>query len=106
ARDGGALGHFGEATVTDSTFEHNEARGGNGNRGAGAGFYLPGIAAGGAIFTAPDNTSGDPAHLTLENVTLRHNRAVGGDSNTGDTFLGTAWGGGLYTSGQRFAGPP
>src|SRR6202011_1332770 len=44
--------------------------------------------------------------LTLDHVTLRHNRAVGGDRNTAGTILGSAWGGGLATNGAKFLAPP
>src|SRR6516225_11139083 len=59
-----------------------------------------GTAAGGAISIGAANTSGTPVSLVLSDVTLRHNRAIGGDGNTAGTFtaatfLGTAWGGGL-----------
>ena len=39
------------ATITDSLFEDNEARGGSGNRGDGASFQFVGTGTGGAIFT-------------------------------------------------------
>src|SRR5262249_5375240 len=38
-------------------------------------------------------------------VTLRHNRAVGGDGNMAGAFLGTALGGGLASYGVRTDGP-
>jgi hypothetical protein len=101
---GGALLNVGEATVTDSTFEHNEARGGSGNRGSGASPFV-GIGWGGAIKSGAGGFSGGPSRLTLDNVTLRHNRAVGGDSNTAGIFLGAAWGGGLAISGENSNDP-
>ena len=38
-------------------------------------------------------------------MTLRHNRAVGGDGNTAGTIVGTGQGGGLASSGARSFGP-
>src|SRR5262249_37074056 len=58
------------------------------------------------IATVGGNTSGSPVTLTLSNVTLRHNRAVGGTGNTAGTFLGTGQGGGLAGSGHNPFGPP
>src|SRR5262249_46865244 len=43
--------------------------------------------------------SGVPGLLTLRNVTLRHNRAVGGAGNTAGTLLGSGFGGGLVRHG-------
>jgi hypothetical protein len=103
---GGGLMNVGVATVTDSTFEDNEARGGSGNRGDGTSFQFVGTALGGAISTKAGNTSGTPVSLTIEHVTLRGNRALGGDGNTAGTFLGTAWGGGLESDDLLLAGPP
>ena len=65
-----------------------------------------GTAAGGAISIGAANTSGTPVSLVLSDVTLRHNRAIGGDGNTAGTFLGTAWGGGLESDDLLLAGPP
>jgi hypothetical protein len=98
---GGGLNNVGRATITDSLFEDNEARGGNGNRGDVASFQLVGVATGGAIATSAQNTSGEPASLTLSNVTLRHNRAIGGDGNTAGTFVNAGIGGGLGNSGSN-----
>src|SRR5262249_57414721 len=95
------LENHGLATVTDSLFADNEARGGSGNRGDGASFQFVGTAWGGGIATVGGNPSGSPVTLTLSNVTLRHNRAVGGAGNTAGTFLGTGQGGGLAASGHN-----
>jgi hypothetical protein len=108
---GGGLYNIGLATVTDSTFEDNEARGGSGNRGGGASFQNMGTAAGGAISIEATNTSSTRVSLVLSDVTLRHNRAIGGDGNTAGTFtaatfLGTAWGGGLECDDLGFGRPP
>jgi hypothetical protein len=83
------------ATVTDTLFDGNEARGGSGNMGDGTSFEFVGTAFGGAINTSAGNNSGGPVSLTLNNVALRNNRAVGGDRNRAGTFMGIAWGGGL-----------
>jgi hypothetical protein len=97
---GGALLNVGLVTVTDSVFEDNEARGGDGNRGDGTSFQSAGAAFGGAIGSDPDNGSGTSVSLTLSHVTLRHNRAVGGNGNLAGAFVGPAQGGGLATSDQ------
>lgn len=103
---GGGLMNVGVATITDSQFENNEARGGSGNRGNGADFQFVGSAAGGAINTTAASISGTPSVLTLRNVTLRHNRAIGGDGNMAGTVLGTGQGGGIAASGHNFARSP
>src|SRR5262249_47391511 len=58
-------------------------------------FQFAATAMGGAIFTFAGNTSGGPVSLTLSNVTLRRNQAVGGDDNTAGTFMNAGVGGGL-----------
>jgi hypothetical protein len=98
---GGGLNNVGRATITDTLFEDNEARGGSGNRGDGTSSLLVGVATGGAIATASQNTSGESASMTLSNVTLRHNRAIGGDGNTAGTFVNAGIGGGLGNSGSN-----
>src|SRR5262245_9687000 len=98
---GGGLNNSGVATVADSLFEDNEARGGGGNRGGGVSFQFVGTALGGAICTVAGNTSGAPASLSLVNVTLRGNRAVGGDGNAAGTFVGAGVGGGLASAGYN-----
>ena len=95
---GGGLFNVGDATITDSLFEANEARGGSGNRGGGVGFQLVGSAMGGGIATNPGNTSGEHGSLELHNVTLRGNRAIGGDGNAAGTFMGEGIGGGLASN--------
>jgi hypothetical protein len=99
---GGGLNNIGTATVSDCLFEDNEARGGNGNRGDGASFQFVGTATGGAIATSGRSTSGTRASLTLNNVTIRHNRAVGGDGNTAGTFVDAGSGGAI---GNHAANP-
>jgi hypothetical protein len=98
---GGGLNNAGVAAVADSLFEDNEARGGGGNRGDGVSFQFVGTALGGAICTVAGNSSGAPASLTLGNVTLRGNRAVGGDGNAAGTFVGAGIGGGLASAGYN-----
>src|SRR5262249_54539083 len=100
------LANFGVATIAYSTFEDNEARGGSGNSGDGTSVQGVGNAFGGAIFTGAANSSGSPASLILDHVTLRGNRAVGGDGNTAGTSLGTARGGGLETNGAGLGVTP
>lgn len=103
---GGGLGNLATATITDCVFEDNEARGGHGNKGSGSGFQFVGTALGGAIVTACKNTSGTPASLILDNVTIRNNRAIGGDGNTAGTFMNAGFGGGLANNGSNpFAAP-
>src|SRR5262249_38771492 len=98
---GGGLLNVGTASVTDCLFEDNEAHGGSGNRGDGANSQFVGTGMGGAIATSAQNTSGQPASLTLSNVTLRHNRAVGGEGNTAGTFVDAGIGGGLANDGSN-----
>jgi hypothetical protein len=97
---GGALINVGVATVTDTLFEDNEALGGSSNTGFGTSFQFVGMAFGGAIYTTAGNTGGDAVTLTLHNVTLRNNRALGGDGNTAGTFVGEGIGGGLASNGS------
>jgi hypothetical protein len=98
---GGGLSNVGVATVTDTVFEDNEARGGSGNTGDGTSFELVGTGTGGAISTGAGNTSDTPVTLILSNVTLRSNRAVGGDGNTAGTLVGEGIGGGLASNGAN-----
>jgi len=81
---GGALLNLGVATVTNSTFDHNLARGGDGNRSRG-GSVIVGRGAGGAI-----GNSGvfGAAFLTVSNSTFTNNQAVG--SSAGGLALGGA----------------
>jgi hypothetical protein len=103
---GAGLNNVGKATITDTLFEDNEARGGSGNRGHGASFQLVGVATGGAIATSAQNTSGEPVSLTLDDVTIRNNRAIGGEGNTQGDFAGTGIGGGIANYGSNpFAAP-
>jgi hypothetical protein len=89
----------GTATVTDSTFDHNEARGGDDNVGGtsltgGRGAFIVGWGLGGAITNEGWNR-GTGTSMTASNLTLTHNRAVGGEGNTGNVLAGAGVGGGL-----------
>jgi hypothetical protein len=76
-------------TLTDSTFDRNEARGGSGNTG-GAGYSDGGGAGvGGGIFNPNQGT------LSASRLTLRENLAVGGAGNTIGLHPGAGVGGGL-----------
>jgi hypothetical protein len=91
----------GTMTVTDSTFAHNEAHGGNNNVGGssaegGSGAFIVGWGMGGAI-TNEGWFDSAVTSLTASNLTLIHNRAVGGDGNTGNDFAGAGVGGGLMS---------
>jgi hypothetical protein len=97
AGDGGALENDGTATITSCIFDHNRAQGGHGNSGV-VGDVLVGVGNGGAIF----NVGGaGPGSLSLSNVTLMDNEAIGGAGNTGGegnavgAFAGDGLGGGL-----------
>src|SRR5262249_39512220 len=91
----GGLGHVGGETITASTVGEKQGPGGHRKRGDLPSFQFVGTAMGGAIFTFAGNTSGGPVSLTLSNVTLRRNQAVGGDDNTAGTFMNAGVGGGL-----------
>lgn len=91
----------GTMTVTDSTFAHNEARGGNNNVGGssaegGGGAFIVGWGMGGAI-TNEGWYNGFGMSLTAGNLTITHNRAVGGTGNTGNALAGAGAGGGLMS---------
>src|SRR4029077_11373273 len=75
---GGAFRSVGTATITDTTFEHNQSRGGNGNMG-GSGATV-GAAIGGAISNS--SFAGLPNTLIARKVTIRGNVAIGGTGNT------------------------
>src|SRR5262249_50191879 len=100
---GGGLNNNGMATITESLFGHNEARGGSGNRGDGvsSSFEFVGTGVGGGIATSAGNLTGVPVSLTLNNVTLRHNTAAGGDGNTAGTVVDVGIGGGLWNNGRN-----
>jgi hypothetical protein len=98
---GGGLNNVGRATITDTLFEDNEARGGSGNRGDGTSYQFVGTGIGGGIATSAGNAAGAPVSLTLSNVTIRHNRAIGGDGNTAGTFVDAGISGGLANNGSN-----
>jgi hypothetical protein len=87
------------ATVTDCTFDHNEAHGGDGNVGGtsltgGSGAFIVGWGQGGAITNEGWNRAAGTT-LIASNLTLTRNRAVGGAGNTGNALAGAGVGGGL-----------
>jgi hypothetical protein len=87
------------ATVTDCTFDHNEAHGGNDNVGGasltgGSGAFIVGWGLGGAITNEGWNRANGTT-LTASHLTLTHNSAVGGDGNTGNALAGAGVGGGI-----------
>src|SRR5438132_1846608 len=88
---GGAVENDGSATVTNSTFDHNEALGGSNNTGGGS--FILGRGAGGAIGSFA--FLNDPATMTVSNCTFTDNRAVGGAGNTGGPFAGQGVGGAI-----------
>jgi hypothetical protein len=90
--EGGAVDSQGVATITNSTFDHNEALGGNNNTG-GSGVALNGRAAGGAIGSFQFFTT--PAILTVSNCTFTDNQAIGGSENIGGLIVGVGIGGAI-----------
>lgn len=89
----------GTGTVTDSTFDHNEAHGGDNNVGGtslfgSVGAFIVGWGQGGAITNEGWN-SGSGTTLTVSNLTVTHNQAVGGAGNSGNPLAGAGIGGGL-----------
>lgn len=98
---GGGMTNVGTATVADCLFEDNEARGGNDNRGDGVGHQYVGTGFGGGIASTAGDPTGNPTRLTLQNVTVRHNRAVGGNANTAGTFANAGIGGGIASNGSN-----
>jgi hypothetical protein len=75
---GGGFRSVGTATISDTTFEHNQSRAGNGNMGG------SGASVGNAIGGAISNSSfaGLPNALIARKVTIRDNVAIGGTGNT------------------------
>jgi hypothetical protein len=88
---GGAVQNDGTATVTNSTFDHNEALGGSNNTGGGG--LILGRGAGGAIASFGFLTN--QVGMTVSNCTFTDNEAVGGAGNTGGPFAGQGAGGAL-----------
>lgn len=92
---GGGMNNVSAATVVDCLFEHNQARGGAGNRGGGASTQFAGTGNGGGIHASAGDPSGTPVTLNAQNVTVRFNLAIGGSGNTGGTFVDAGVGGGM-----------
>jgi hypothetical protein len=90
---GGAVQTSGSATITNSTFDHNEALGGSNNTGDSA-TGLNGRGAGGAIGSFAFDLS-LPVTLAVSNCTFTDNQAVGGSGNAGGLIVGTGAGGGV-----------
>jgi hypothetical protein len=86
---GGAIVTEGVATITNSSFDHNLARGGSGDTG-GSGVVLNGRGIGGAIASFFF-----PVSLTVSRCTFTDNQAVGGSGDTGGLIVGTGAGGGI-----------
>jgi hypothetical protein len=89
----------GTATVSDSTFDHNEALGGDSNAGGtslagGVGAFIVGWGQGGAI-TNEGWERGGGTTLTASHLTITHNEAIGGAGNSGNLLAGAGIGGGL-----------
>jgi hypothetical protein len=82
------------ATITDSSFDHNLARGGNNNTGGGNVFIL-GWGHGGAIDNDNWIDSFGSNSLTASGLTFTDNQAVGGTGNTGVPLAGDGIGGAL-----------
>src|SRR5262249_56661211 len=89
---GGGLANQGAVMITDSTFEHNEARGGSGNTG-GTGWSPAGNGGGGGITNTGVPTLSST--LVARNLTLRNNLAVGGAGNSSSTSAAVGEGGAL-----------
>jgi hypothetical protein len=92
---GGAVESEGPATITNCTFDHNQALGGSGNTGSGA-LLVVGTGDGGAIAEEQFGPN-FVASLTVSNSTFTNNQAVGGAGNTGGFRPGGGWGGGIST---------
>src|SRR5262249_62043982 len=96
------------ATVTDCTFDHNEAHGGNDNVGGtsltgGSGAFSAGWGLGGAITNEGWNRAGGTT-LTASNLTLTHNTAVGGGGQSGNAPAGAGGGRGTAKRGKAAGG--
>src|SRR5262249_27380413 len=95
----GGIYNSGSLTLTDSTFNHNQAIGGNDSSSA----IRPGAGVGGAILSGgPTN----PARLVVSASTFDHNQAIGGNRNPSSSKPAPsingpndAFGGGIHLSG-------
>jgi hypothetical protein len=88
---GGGVSNLGVATVTDSTFDHNQALGGSGNT-SGGGALTVGDGFGGGLV---NRLFSGRTTMTVSNCTFSNNQAVGGTGNSGQTFTGEGVGGGF-----------
>jgi hypothetical protein len=81
---GGGIVVIGTGTISHSTFDHNQAIGGQGTAASNGG-----VAKGGGIDAAFAMTD-----VTVNNCTVEHNLAIGGQAGAGGSG-GDAWGGGV-----------
>src|SRR5262249_35097892 len=98
ARAAGAGGMPGEARASTARSGAKRLLEGGATRPGPASPTPAGASAGGAA-QRHGTKSGVPGLWPLRNVTLRHNRAVGGAGNTAGTLLGSGFGGGLVSHG-------
>jgi hypothetical protein len=93
--NGGALYNLAFATVTNSAFDGNIARGGSANKSLNGDMGV-GWAVGGAVSNAPFFfVDGSGGSLSVSGCTFTHNQAIGGAGNIGGPFGGAGVGGGL-----------
>jgi hypothetical protein len=90
---GGAIASSGAAIISNSSFDHNLAQGGSGDK-LGSGVDLNGRGAGGAIGSFSFGFS-FPVTLTVSHCTFTDNQAVGGAGNMGGILVGVGLGGGI-----------
>jgi hypothetical protein len=91
------------ATLASSTFDHNQAIGGDGNTGTGA-VVLVGEGLGGAIVSGYGGNFFGPDTLTASNCTLTKNSAQGGDNNSGTASVSGLVGAGAGAGIANYAG--
>jgi hypothetical protein len=96
---GGAVQNDGPATITNSSFDHNEALGGSNNAGGGA--FILGRGAGGAIGSF--SFLGNQTTLAVSACTFTDNRGVGGTGNAGGPFAGQGAGGAILNERESIA---
>jgi hypothetical protein len=107
---GGAIQNLGAATITNSSFDQNQALGGSGNSSVGGAHSFAGAGRGGAIFQP--FLYGGPGTLTASNLTFTNNLAKGGNGNSGDPHAGigiggavdSEYGGSISITGCLFSG--
>jgi hypothetical protein len=81
--------------ITNSSFSHNQAIGGNNATATGTDIVQVGGAQGGAVY------SGYGSAATLAGCTFDHNQAIGGQGNTGSgpfIVVGIGEGGAIYSA--------